>query len=773
MKCPPVCLFSGLASVLWASLPTTADVVLNEVMANNQTAVADGPSYPDYVELLNPSAAAVNLGGWSLTDDPSQPRRFVFPALSVPAGGRLLVWCSATATTSGLNAGFGLGAGGDQILLLGPDAQIRDQLAFGFQAEDLPSGRIPDGSGPWTLIRPSPLAANEAMSVAPAPTVRINEWLARPAQGEDWLELYNLEEEPADLSGWILTDSLSAIPSNQPIPALSFLGPKQFLQLFASDLKEPFANHLDFKLGAGGETLTLLAPNRFTVVNRVTFGSQTDQISQGRVPDGGDSLAFLPTSSPGAPNVALTEQVVINEVLSHTDPPLEDAIELHNPTAQTVDLSHWWVSDSLTEPRKYRIPAGTTVPAGGFLVLFNDQFGRGAQGFSLNSYEGDRVVVSAGNAAGELTGWQTSVRFGATRNGVSLGRVGTSQGSDFVPLAQRTFGVDQPASLAQFRQSTGRTNAAARVGPVVLNELYFRPGAEPDDVEFLEFHNPTSQTVLLYDPESPTNTWRLRDGISFEFSSAVTLPAGGFLLLVNFDPTQAALLSQFRARFQVPATTPILGPFSGRLSDTGEAVELQHPDIPEGPDSTNPGFVPFERLERLEYGVTAPWPLSLPGTSLQRLEPTTYGNEPRNWFSATPTAGRGNEVVSADADEDGQPDDWERTHGLDPADPADAALDSDDDGASNRDEYEAGTNPRDLLSVFRIIQWGPVGSGWELRFSAVAQRSYTLEQHPFVATGPWQALMTLPAVETNGVRSFLWETAPAESLLRIRTSRTP
>lgn len=46
-----------------------------------------------------------------------------------------------------------------------------------------------------------------------------------------------------------------------------------------------------------------------------------------------------------------------------------------------------------------------------------------------------------------------------------------------------------------------------------------------------------------------------------------------------------------------------------------------------------------------------------------------------------------------DADGDLLPDGWERDNGLDPADPADAALDSDGDGVSNRDEFTANTSP--------------------------------------------------------------------------------
>jgi pectate lyase len=49
--------------------------------------------------------------------------------------------------------------------------------------------------------------------------------------------------------------------------------------------------------------------------------------------------------------------------------------------------------------------------------------------------------------------------------------------------------------------------------------------------------------------------------------------------------------------------------------------------------------------------------------------------------------------VPADADRDGMPDEWEKKHGLNPNDPADAAKDPDKDGYTNIEEYLNGTDP--------------------------------------------------------------------------------
>ena len=51
--------------------------------------------------------------------------------------------------------------------------------------------------------------------------------------------------------------------------------------------------------------------------------------------------------------------------------------------------------------------------------------------------------------------------------------------------------------------------------------------------------------------------------------------------------------------------------------------------------------------------------------------------------------------ASADADNDGLPNDWETKYGLNPNDGADADKDSDDDGFTNAEEFAAKTDPKD------------------------------------------------------------------------------
>ena len=73
--------------------------------------------------------------------------------------------------------------------------------------------------------------------------------------------------------------------------------------------------------------------------------------------------------SPGVAGVGPLRRIVINELLAHTDPPLEDAIELHNLTEQPIDIGGWYLSSQRANPTRFRIPKPWVVPAKGYTVF--------------------------------------------------------------------------------------------------------------------------------------------------------------------------------------------------------------------------------------------------------------------------------------------------------------------------------------------------------------------------------------------------------------------
>ena len=110
-----------------------------------------------------------------------------------------------------------------------------------------------------------------------------------------------------DLSGYFLTDDL-ANTTKWAIPAGTHLQPHGFLLVWADGGVGSNGNsaelHAGFRLDQAGESIGLFTPDG-RPVDRVTFGRQTSDVSQGRWPDGHDGL-FQPmrTPTPSAPNVA-------------------------------------------------------------------------------------------------------------------------------------------------------------------------------------------------------------------------------------------------------------------------------------------------------------------------------------------------------------------------------------------------------------------------------------------------------------------------------------
>ena len=71
-------------------------VVINEFMAENKSTLADEDGeFSDWLELHNPTASAVNLGGMFLTDNAAQPQKWALPAVSLAAGAFKVVFLSS------------------------------------------------------------------------------------------------------------------------------------------------------------------------------------------------------------------------------------------------------------------------------------------------------------------------------------------------------------------------------------------------------------------------------------------------------------------------------------------------------------------------------------------------------------------------------------------------------------------------------------------------------------------------------------------------------
>ncbi|MBI9019078.1 MAG: lamin tail domain-containing protein [Phycisphaerae bacterium] len=137
----------------------------------------------------------------------------------------------------------------------------------------------------------------------------------------DWIELYNLSDQPVDISGWHLTDSANALNKWQ-FPDNTIIAPDDYLIVFASNQEpQPYVDsigylHTNFKLSASGEYLALVASDGMTVLQDYNneYPAQQVDISYGLVKN---VEGYFGQPTPGQANVDFFKGFVGDTKFSH------------------------------------------------------------------------------------------------------------------------------------------------------------------------------------------------------------------------------------------------------------------------------------------------------------------------------------------------------------------------------------------------------------------------------------------------------------------------
>ena len=186
---------------------------------------------------------------------------------------------------------------------------------FIFTRWETPAGTLPDQT--LTLTVTNDLTLRAVLEPTVLPRVTVNEVMAEatkvgglihPVTGnaEDWFELLNESRTAVALGGYWLVDSQ---PDNAcQIPAGVVLQPGACLRVWtgsalAAGLNADGSLNATFGLGKSGDAVALQSPDRATELDRVTFGQQSANVSQGRWPNGaaGAWVSFT-KPTPGLPN---------------------------------------------------------------------------------------------------------------------------------------------------------------------------------------------------------------------------------------------------------------------------------------------------------------------------------------------------------------------------------------------------------------------------------------------------------------------------------------
>ncbi|MFZ0035145.1 MAG: lamin tail domain-containing protein [Sedimentisphaerales bacterium] len=306
---------NGNPSKTWTVNTSYRKLAINEILGHTHGAE------PDVIELYydGPTGSGIDLTGMSLTDDPCLPRKFVFSSQTVTTTvmnpGDYMVLYGDLQTQLKNHLGFALSADGDGLYLYDKTANgggLIDSVVFGPQINDYSIGRVGYGSV-WKLTKPTFGSANIAQPLGDPYKIKINEWLANEEVlfDEDFVELYNPCNLPVDMSELYLTDNPVTQPTKQKLGQLSFAPPNGFAVFIADDVNAP--GHLDFKLSADRGMIGLFDAER-NEIDKVIYGPQTTDISQGRSPDGTDAFAFFELPTPHVANPAITT-IITNKTL--------------------------------------------------------------------------------------------------------------------------------------------------------------------------------------------------------------------------------------------------------------------------------------------------------------------------------------------------------------------------------------------------------------------------------------------------------------------------
>ena len=159
--------FLCLALAVGVAVTSSAQVVINEISAANISGPTDSfGEREDWFELFNTTGAAVDLSGWYLSDSQTNNTKWQIPAgNSIPANGRLMVFCSGRGTVAAgnLHPNFKITqTQGDRAVLSDASATIIDNFQFSNPTQTNHSwGRTTDGAASWSLFQtPTPNAAN-------------------------------------------------------------------------------------------------------------------------------------------------------------------------------------------------------------------------------------------------------------------------------------------------------------------------------------------------------------------------------------------------------------------------------------------------------------------------------------------------------------------------------------------------------------------------------------------------------------------------------------
>ncbi|MGA1841336.1 MAG: lamin tail domain-containing protein [bacterium] len=487
----------GLSFLLFTFLPIPiipgnstrafAKLYINEFMADNDNTIEDpneSGAFEDWIEIYNSGSSKVNMGGMYLTDDPNDPTKWQIPAgVSIQPGGYLLFWADNDEEQGSTHTSFNLNKDGEEIILLASDhTTVLDSIKFDEQMPDVSYGRYPDGSSSWGFMIATPVTQNSQHNT--------------PPQIAGLKHTPNIpgEDEPVWVTCIVTDDgTLSNV-------RLLYDAGDGFVSVSMSD----DGTHNDGGSGDGLFGAQIPAFSKDTVINY--YVSATDNLgSQTMDPVTAPDTTYSYAVGYVAPLVYINEFMADNDsVIADPNDPnsFEDWIELYNAGENTIDLGGMYMTDDLTNPAKWQIPSGITIPSGGYLFFWadnDDEEGIFHTNFNLNK-DGEQIGLFDTDSRGNML--IDKVVFGEQIIDISFGRLCDGEEplvffENSTPDYSNTFPAGMNNYICRFSQTTNSYSVINKIcaDPALINFLNAVSGKW--EAAYVFWDKPTGQNFSI------------------------------------------------------------------------------------------------------------------------------------------------------------------------------------------------------------------------------------------------------------------------------------
>jgi hypothetical protein len=715
--------------------PAFAAVLITEALSRT-----DNPPPTDSIEIHNPTAQPANIGGWWLSDDFNTPQKYrLTNGTVIPAGGYLVLDESQFNTAGG----FALSSDGDEVWLFSADApgNLTGYVhghRFGAADNGVSFGRYVTSVGEEHFVAQTFRtlgAANAGPRVGP---VVINEIMYHPPDtagtndnsADEFVELLNITDSPVQLfdssptNTWRITGGIDFV-----FPANLTLAPDEYVLL------------VNFNPANSADLAAFRSRYRVPVVIRV-FGPY-----DGKLDNSDDEIELKKPTTPVGNNIpyVLVDKVEYSDEFPWPAGADGSGLSLQRRLKDGYgnDPINWTAAPSSaaaatsaggTAPVITVQPQGRTVLAGTNITLSVSATGTLPLGYQwrlngVNLSSGTNSLLQLLNIEGNQAGDYDVVVFNSTGSAVS---------------SNATLNVMLPASILQ-QPGNINTNPGANVtfriiaySPSPLRYQWQKNG--------LDLQNQTNAilnlTAVQIEDEGAYSVL-----VTDEIGTIRSAPAELRMLIgpfIIYHPVSQSVVPGSTVTLSWSVTNGATLPIAYRWRINNVFVG-NYTSI-----NSRVGFLTIPNAQP-------------PATNYQVAITNILGSRLSN-------AGILNFVT--DSDGDGIPDEWEAAYNFNTNNTADAFVDTDGDTMLNREEYIAGTNPRDPLSYLKAQTVNaPPPAVANVEFVAVSNRTYTIEYIDDLTTGSWQRFADVAASPTNRVATVQDRNPVPGRFYRLATPR--